>query len=250
MRAPHVLIALHRRELLFQLRDAITYFAPVQLEPGFARPTASLPLFATRRLSKAWRRVVQSRDLDLQSRFTALGVPMKDLDDDAGAIEHLHARRALEVARLTGRQIMIHRDEIDLRHRLTIAVELRLGPVVVLLSLLLVLRPMVLRLGLQPKALLAGAVVAGGELMAGSGTMIGGAMGIGALAGGGQGGSGPAHADTAALSAPHDTEELVMLANVDGALRASSVRRVSALVDSHPEQSLTVLRSWMIEEAA
>ena len=122
--------------------------------------------------------------------------------------------------------------------------------VVVLLSLLLVLRPMVLRLGLQPKALLAGAVVAGGELMAGSGTMIGGAMGAGALAGGGQGGSGPAHADTAALSAPHDTEELVMLANVDGALRASSVRRVSALVDSHPEQSLTVLRSWMIEEAA
>ena len=122
--------------------------------------------------------------------------------------------------------------------------------VVVLLSLLLVLRPMVLRLGLQPKALLAGAVVAGGELMAGSGTMIGGAMGTGALAGGGQGGSGPAHADAAALSAPHDTEELVMLANVDGALRASSVRRVSALVDSHPEQSLTVLRSWMIEEAA
>ena len=122
--------------------------------------------------------------------------------------------------------------------------------VVVLLSLLLVLRPMVLRLGLQPKALLAGAVVAGGELMAGSGTMIGGAMGAGALAGGGQGGSGPAHADAAALSAPHDTEELVMLANVDGALRASSVRRVSALVDSHPEQSLTVLRSWMIEEAA
>ena len=122
--------------------------------------------------------------------------------------------------------------------------------VAVLLSLLLVLRPMVLRLGLQPKALLAGAVVAGGELMAGSGTMIGGAMGTGALAGGGQGGSGPAHADTAALSAPHDTEELVMLANVDGALRASSVRRVSALVDSHPEQSLTVLRSWMIEEAA
>ena len=122
--------------------------------------------------------------------------------------------------------------------------------VAVLLSLLLVLRPMVLRLGLQPKALLAGAVVAGGELMAGSGTMIGGAMGTGALAGGGQGGSGPAHADAAALSAPHDTEELVMLANVDGALRASSVRRVSALVDSHPEQSLTVLRSWMIEEAA
>ena len=41
-----------------------------------------------------------------------------------------------------------------------------------------------------------------------------------------------------------------MLANVDGALRASSIRQVSALVDIHPEQSLTVLRSWMIEEAA
>jgi hypothetical protein len=114
------LIALHRRELLFQLRDAITYFAPVQLEPGFARPTASLPLFATRRLSKAWRRVVQSRDLDLQSRFTALGVPMKDLDDDAGAIEHLHARRALEVARLAGRHVVIDRDERGLLRRVVV----------------------------------------------------------------------------------------------------------------------------------
>jgi len=126
--------------------------------------------------------------------------------------------------------------------------------VAVLLSLLLVLRPMVMRLSLQPQALLAGGTRAGGELMAsgsmgGSGTMVGSVAGGGALAGGGQGGSGPAHPDAAALSAP-DTEELVMLANVDGALRASSIRQVSALVDIHPEQSLTVLRSWMIEEAA
>ena len=107
----------------------------------------------------------------------------------------------------------------------------------VVLSLLLVLRPLVLRLSLQPQALLAGA----GRMGAGGGEGLpAGSAGPGLVGGA---------ADTAALSAPAETEELIMLANVDGALRASAVRRVSALIDTHPHQSLVMLRNWLSEEA-
>jgi flagellar M-ring protein FliF len=70
--------------------------------------------------------------------------------------------------------------------------------------------------------------------------------------GGGAGGamtgtlSGPG-GDAAALTGPGG-EELMMLANVEGALRASSVRKISALVDSHPQESLALLRNWFVEE--
>lgn len=40
---------------------------------------------------------------------------MKDLDDDTGTVEHLNAGRALEVARLARRNVVVDRDEIDLR---------------------------------------------------------------------------------------------------------------------------------------
>ena len=130
----------------------------------------------------------------------------------------------------------------------------------VLLSLLFVLRPMVLRLALQPAGLLAGAdgaALAGmpGGTMGGmpggmadgmGGTQVGGVTG-GSMADGGGTGGGPGSA-MAGGDGPAE-EELVMLANVDGALRASSVRRVAALVDSHPQESLALLRNWMLEEA-
>jgi flagellar M-ring protein FliF len=82
-----------------------------------------------------------------------------------------------------------------------------------LLTLLFVLRPMVLRLTMQP------------------------AVPVALL---------PATDAAAALSAP--VEELVQLANVVGAMRMASIRKVSELVDSHPEESLAMLRSWITPE--
>ncbi len=117
----------------------------------------------------------------------------------------------------------------------------------VLLSLLFVVRPVMLRLSLRPTGLLAGAGAAGGM----TGGLAAGAEGD--LVAGGAGGSiagmasGPG-GDAAALTGPGG-EELMMLANVEGALRASSVRKISALVDSHPQESLALLRNWFVEEA-
>ncbi len=85
----------------------------------------------------------------------------------------------------------------------------------VLLCLLFVLRPLVLRLSMPPKAALAGPDAS-------------------ALAG------------VAAEGAAED--EMIQMANVEGAMRMSSLRRVSALVDSRPEDSLALLRGWIAPE--
>ena len=84
-----------------------------------------------------------------------------------------------------------------------------------LLILLFVLRPMVLRLTMQPPGTPAALVLAN---------------------------------DAVALRAPVE-DELVQLANVEGGMRMASIRRVSELVDSHPEESLAMLRSWITPEA-
>jgi len=41
---------------------------------------------------------------------------------------------------------------------------------------------------------------------------------------------------------------MISLANVDGRLRASSIRQIVDLVGKHPEESLSILRSWLGHE--
>ena len=108
---------------------------------------------------------------------------------------------------------------------------------VVVLALLLVVRPLVLRLTLQPQALLAG--------VDGSGTGVGEILPADGSRAGMPGGAN----DASGLAAPDETEEMIMLANVEGALRASAVRRASSMIDSQPHQSLMKVRNWLAEEA-
>ena len=87
--------------------------------------------------------------------------------------------------------------------------------VLVLLCLLLILRPLVLRLTLAPPAVLAG--------VSGSAESVAALVGPDGL---------PAMlTETTASSHP---------------LQISSTRRVSALIDSHPEESVSVLRNWFL----
>jgi flagellar M-ring protein FliF len=118
---------------------------------------------------------------------------------------------------------------------------------VVIAGLLLVLRPMVMRL-LNPASALAAlpapaAAQGGGTANA---LPVAGAAAGPLLAartpGGGElpfvGGVAGALAD----------ESMVRLDNVEGQLRASSVRRLGELIDKHPEESLSIVRSWMAQE--
>jgi len=43
-------------------------------------------------------------------------------------------------------------------------------------------------------------------------------------------------------------ESMVSISNVEGQMRASSIRLVAELVDKHPEEALAIMRGWMQEE--
>lgn len=95
----------------------------------------------------------------------------------------------------------------------------------VLAALLFVLRPMALRLAVAPKRAVGGPAMArsdGSRLASADGTVR---LGSGA-------------------------EEMVQVANVDGAMRVASIRRVAELVEQRTEDSLAMLRSWMAEASS
>jgi len=115
--------------------------------------------------------------------------------------------------------------------------------------LLLVVRPMVLRITSVPGASLANET--GGPMRA-----LGGSAGIPRLAGAGSGVpllSGPPGEGRGLLppGSPEllTDESMVNIANIEGQLRASSIRRLGELVEKHPEESLAIVRTWMAQES-
>ena len=45
-----------------------------------------------------------------------------------------------------------------------------------------------------------------------------------------------------------DEEATIDLARVEGRVKASAVRKVSEIVEKHPEEALSIVRSWMHKE--
>ena len=110
--------------------------------------------------------------------------------------------------------------------------------IVALLALLLVLRPMVVRLTASPVALADEA--AGGLAIESPGAVASAA-------------TGPGRSTTLAIAGPDSPDQddgMVQVGNIQGAIRASSLRHIATLVDKHPEESLAVMRSWMVKEGA
>jgi len=105
--------------------------------------------------------------------------------------------------------------------------------VIGVMALLLVLRPMVLRItSVTPIAI------------SGEGSVVT------ALAGP----AGPALPAPAALrgGAPPpmlEDESMVNIAQIEGQMRASSLRQIGELVDKHPEETLAIVRGWMVQES-
>ena len=111
---------------------------------------------------------------------------------------------------------------------------------IALLALMLVLRPMVLRL-----------TTLGVD-------RIGGNVGGIALSLPGPSGPGTSVSAEAAMTgssagmAPGllEDESMVSIAQIEGQLRASSIRRVSDLAEKHPDETLSILRGWMAQESS
>jgi flagellar M-ring protein FliF len=103
------------------------------------------------------------------------------------------------------------------------------------LALLVVLRPMVLRITSVTPATITGP---GGAALA----TLAGPMGT-AL-------SAPAAQAIAAGASPAliEDESMVNIAQIEGQMRASSLRRIGELVEKHPEETLSIVRGWMVQE--
>lgn len=58
----------------------------------------------------------------------------------------------------------------------------------------------------------------------------------------------PSTGETLAIAGP-DLDQRIDIARIEGQVRASSVKRVADFVDKHPEESVSILRSWLHETA-
>ena len=55
--------------------------------------------------------------------------------------------------------------------------------------------------------------------------------------------------DRALLPEDEDDEERIDVAHIDGQVKKSSVRKVASLVEQHPDETMSILRTWMHESA-
>jgi flagellar M-ring protein FliF len=137
----------------------------------------------------------------------------------------------------------LHLDKPDFMHLAQTA----LFGVIGLLALLLVLRPMVARLtSLAPAGFALADGTGGGSFTLGGGHSGGMASispptGMAALPAPG----GPGAAASAALL---EEEAMISLSQIEGQMRASSLRKLSEIVGKHPDETLTIMRGWMAQE--
>lgn len=122
--------------------------------------------------------------------------------------------------------------------------------IVALLALLFVLRPMVMRITALPGVQAIGEAAAlalpqPGFAVAGGPPALVTASGVPALSGGSVPLQAMLPSGTAGLLAD---ESMVNLANIEGQMRASSLRRLGDLVERHPEETLAIMRGWMAQE--
>ena len=131
-------------------------------------------------------------------------------------------------------------------------VELAVISIVALLALLLVVRPIVMRL-------LSGAPAgggAGGQLPALQATAVGGNGGQQQMIAGpdGQPMLAPSGNQTA-LAAPlpqgrgNNIDQMIDIARIEGQVKASSIKKIGEIVDNHPEEAVAIMRNWLIQGA-
>lgn len=118
------------------------------------------------------------------------------------------------------------------------------------LALMLVARPAVTRLLAAPEAgsigLLTPAMAGAAGAVLSAGGAVGALPGPGGAGGGGGGG-------TRAISGGGgggEDESMIDVAQIEGQMRATSIRKVADLVAKHPEEALVILRNWMAAESS
>jgi flagellar M-ring protein FliF len=184
-----------------------------------------------------------AEDLD---RITALVKSAIGFDEKRGDQVNVVSMRFVAddiPAQDQGGLLALHLDKPDVMRLAQTAVFGMIG----LLALLLVLRPMVTRLtSLAPAGFAladgsgAGALAQGAEY-AGGIPALNAPTGVPAL-------PSPAALAAARTAAQLEDEAMISLSQIEGQMRASSLRKLSDIVGKHPDETLTIMRGWMAQE--
>jgi flagellar M-ring protein FliF len=205
-------------------------------QPQIDRISLAVMIDGTNSVGADGKPVWQARAGDELDRITGLVKSAIGYDEKRGDhVEVASLRFAIEdiaPATDTGGLLGLRVETADLMHLAQTA----LFGVIGVLVLLLVLRPMVLRL----TTLGATALPGGGMGLA----ALGGAMTT-AFSAPAMGGLSIAAAQPPALL---EDESMVNIAQIEGQMRASSLRRIGELVEKHPEETLSIVRGWMVQE--
>ncbi len=188
----------------------------------------------------------QPRSTEDLARITALVKSAIGFDEKRGdQVDVVSMRFVTDDAAVpdNGGLLGLHLEKPDFMHLAQTA----LFGVIGLLALLLVLRPMVARLtALAP----AGAALADGTgaaalthggLYSGVIPPVSAPTGMAAL-------TGPGHQGGAMTAAQLEDEAMISLSQIEGQMRASSLRKLTDIVGKHPDETLTIMRGWMAQE--
>jgi flagellar M-ring protein FliF len=60
--------------------------------------------------------------------------------------------------------------------------------------------------------------------------------------------AGPGSSASALTAAQLEDEAMISLNQIEGQMRASSLRKLTDIVGKHPDETLTIMRGWMAQE--
>jgi flagellar M-ring protein FliF len=139
----------------------------------------------------------------------------------------------------------LHLEKPDFMHLAQTA----LFGIIGLLALLLVLRPMVARLTALTPGGFALADGTGGGMMSGGIPSVGAPNGIQALPAPGPLANALSGLTAGAMAAAQlEDESMISMNQIEGQMRASSLRKLTDIVGKHPDETLTIMRGWMAQE--
>jgi flagellar M-ring protein FliF len=214
----------------------------VREQPTIARISLAVMVDGSDQLGADGKLAWQPRSAEDIERLTGLVKSAIGFDDKRGDQVNVVSMRFVtdEIpAPDSGGLLGIHLEKPDFLH----LAQTGLFGIIGLLALLLVLRPMVTRLtALAPAgyALADGAGGAAGEFAGGIPTLNA-PSGMAALPSPG--------AQAAAMTAAQlEDEAMISLSQIEGQMRASSLRKLSDIVGKHPDETLTIMRGWMAQE--
>jgi flagellar M-ring protein FliF len=239
-----------RQEETTNYEIAKTVRTLVHEEPRIDRISLGVMVDGTEQPGTDGKATWQPRSQEDLDRLSGLVKSAIGYDEKRGDQVNVVSMRfvADEVAIADSGLLGIHLDKPDFMHLAQTA----LIGVIGLAALLFVLRPMVARLTTLPSANLALADASAGTALVPIGGLPGGsgmAGPRGAAAFPALPAPGPlAQALSAAGAHAGDDDSMISMAQIEGQMRASSLRKLSDIVGKHPDETLTIMRGWMAQE--